>query len=165
MPLLIPKNNDLCFVLSAQSHLVKNGNTGEFVMAAELWCHAEESWGGRFGAPVVQSWLGAQALPWLVWVGAPDPSAKDRGRCCPVLEQVPAEELCSCYVRNLVPVWLLTAVIKCVTEIKMAWVCIHLFCVQKHWWSPEEFQQCVLPLLKDGKALVKIDMLPLLGYH
>lgn len=43
MPLLIPKNNDLCFVLSAQSHWVKNGNTGEFVMAAELWCHAEEN--------------------------------------------------------------------------------------------------------------------------
>lgn len=41
LPLLIPKNCDLCFVLSAQSHLVQNGNMREFDMAAELWCHAE----------------------------------------------------------------------------------------------------------------------------
>lgn len=43
MPLLISKNYDLCFVVSAQSHLVQNGDTREVGMAAELWCHAEES--------------------------------------------------------------------------------------------------------------------------
>lgn len=42
LPLLIPKNCDLCFVLSAQSHLVQNGNMRKFGMAAQLWCHAKE---------------------------------------------------------------------------------------------------------------------------
>lgn len=36
MPLLIPKKQDLCFVLSARSHLAQNGKTREFGMAAEL---------------------------------------------------------------------------------------------------------------------------------
>lgn len=96
MPLLIPKNYNLCFVLSARSHLVQNGNTREFGMAAELWCHAEENCEVEsFGAPLVQSWVGARALLWLICVGAPDPSAQEKERCCPVLEQVPAEVLCS----------------------------------------------------------------------
>lgn len=57
-----------------------SGSSREFGMPVGLWCCAE------LGVPLVQSWVAAQALLWLIWAGAPDSSAQERGQCCPVLE-------------------------------------------------------------------------------
>lgn len=73
MPLLILKNYDLCFVLSAQSHLVQNGNRREFGLAAEIWYHAGENVRWKVWSPTGSVLSRSTGIAW----------ADLRARCCP----------------------------------------------------------------------------------
>lgn len=95
--------------------------------------------GGELGVLLVQSWVGAQALLWLICTGVPDSSAQERGRCCCVLDaeaDTPGRcQLRFSVIRNLIQCGYshsFAAAIKCATEIKMDLVRIHLLCVLKH---------------------------------